>query len=175
MNKKEVVKMGKDCFDCENMLSAGGHCYHYGYVTDYDTDLRKYYLGEKDARNCYHYEPKDPDEEYDDSSSGGCFMTSACVGFMGKEDDCVELETMRHFRDTELRKVPGGERLIKEYYHVAPKIVSEIDKSDKKNLYYKDIYDTVLLCVDKINKKENDEAIKLYWKMFNKYKIIFNL
>lgn len=170
--------MAKECFDCRNMLSSGGHCYVYGYVTEYDGTLRDYYLGKEDARNCPNFDPKygceDDDDDYS-SSSSGCFMTSACVGFMGKEDDCVELETMRHFRDTELKKTPNGECLIKEYYYVAPKIVSAIDKSDKKNLYYKDIYDTVLLCVDKINNKENDEAVKLYWRMFNKYKIIFNL
>ena len=168
--------MGKDCFSCRNMLSNDGHCYVYGMVTENYGTLRDYYLGKEDARNCSHYDPKyGEDDDDDSSSSGGCFMTSACVDFMGKEDDCVELNTLRKFRDEKLMKDLDGKLLVREYYHIAPKIVKAIDASDKKDEYYQDIYDTVLLCVDKINKNKDEDAKKLYWKMFNKYRIKFDL
>ena len=117
---------------------------------------------------------KDASEYCDDfEERKGCFMTSACVDYMGKADDCVELQTMRKFRDEKLINNPKGMSLVKEYYCVAPLIVEAIDASDKKDIYYQDIYDTVCQCCERINNSEDEEAIKLYYKMFYKYRMMF--
>lgn len=157
--------MGKKCFDCFNKTS-NGWCNHF-HQDCWDEPLRDFNTGYEDAEECPGFEPK---ENY----SSGCFMTSACVGYMGKADDCIELETLRKFRDQKLRYIAGGEELIKTYYHVAPQIVRAIDASSKKEQYYQDIYDSVCECVNQVNNNEDDKAIKTYLKMFNKYRIIFD-
>ena len=37
---------------------------------------------------------------YKGDTSGGCYLTSACMYSKGLPDDCYELETLRNFRDT---------------------------------------------------------------------------
>lgn len=58
---------------------------------------------------------------------GLCFITTAVCEFEGKSDDCEELTSFRAFRDGWLRQQPDGEALIREYYEIAPGIVSCID------------------------------------------------
>ena len=158
--------MGKDGSWCKYY----GTIHRSGYLdTDGCTIKNDYCEHTIDAdEDCSYFEDK-----YS-SSSGGCFMTSACVSYMGKEDDCVELETLRKFRDTKLKKYKCGQSLINEYYLVAPSIVESIEKSPKKDKYYQDIYDLVCQCVDKVNENKDDEAIDIYLRMFYKYRIIFD-
>ena len=63
----------------------------------------------------YHYEDC-PRYRNRDSSSGPCFLTSACVEAKGLADDCHELSVLRNFRENYLRTVPEGRREIAEYY-----------------------------------------------------------
>jgi len=157
-------------------MATGRHdCKHYGlftladnYVSQEGCELLQQYCDYEggDAEEC---------DYFDDSSSGGCYMTSACVDYMGKTDDCVELETMRKFRDEKLRFMPGGKAMIKEYYDVAPGVVMAINSSEKKDEYYQDIYNTIVRCMEKIEAKEDKRAVALYLGMFYKYKDLFNL
>ena len=152
---------------CGNYDGYGG-CKYYGFDTIHETPLShpyyRYHSDFDDPRKCPgYYEKKD------------CFMTSACVDFLGKADDCPELQAMRKFRDEKLLHMPGGEALVKEYYLVAPNIVKAIDSSKKKDRYYTDIYNTILMCMAAIDDKDDKKAVDLYLKMFNKYRIIFDL
>ena len=61
-------------------------------------------------------------EDYDAGAASdggdGCFLTTAAVELLGKDDDCVELETFRRVRDELL---DGPMRwLVKRYYRQAP-------------------------------------------------------
>jgi hypothetical protein len=87
----------------------------------------------------------------------GCFLTTACCEYKGLPDDCEELETLRHFRDT---YVPH--ELVEAYYQKAPFIVKKV-KNDVQTLEY--IYKIVRLCVDKIHKGELDGAVIEYKNM----------
>lgn len=69
------------------------------------------------------------------TSSGTCFITTAVCEGLGKPDDCFELTTLRTYRDTWLSNSEGGEDLIKEYYRIAPLIVSRIKMSDRYKEY----------------------------------------
>ena len=40
--------------------------------------------------------------------------------------------------------------------------------------YAQDIYESVSDCVNKVNENKDDEAISIYLRMFNKYRIIFD-
>lgn len=53
-----------------------------------------------------------------------CFITTAICQAGGKGDDCPELGALRAFRDGWLSQNPGGGALIREYYEIAPVIVT---------------------------------------------------
>ncbi len=103
-----------------------------------------------------------------DSSSndlGGCFLTSACVGYLGLPDDCAELTTLRRFRDDVLTTTSEGKALVEEYYRIAPTLVDKIDASVQKDEIYKNIYKQITACIDAIDNNKYDLAVQLYKKM----------
>lgn len=97
---------------------------------------------------------------------GDCFITTATIQSLGKEDDCYELSTFRTFRDTYLKQVAPN--LIEQYYKIAPKIVEKIDNFEDSNQIYLQIWQNYLLtCLKLIEAKKNSEAVYLYQKMVN--------
>ena len=48
--------------------------------------------------------------------SKGCFITTATCKTLNKGDNCMELTTIRHFRDTWLSNQPNGANIIENYY-----------------------------------------------------------
>lgn len=152
--------MGKSCFDCKN--SESGWCTHFGVYILGDPYLSDYYYGiDCDASRCRGFR----DRNSGGSSGSGCFLTSACVSYMGKEDDCYELTTLRTFRDGYMKGIDDGEELIKEYYDVAPRIVEKIDSNENRESYYKYIYSVVTECIEHIKKEENQTAVEKYTEM----------
>ncbi|MEQ8167377.1 MAG: right-handed parallel beta-helix repeat-containing protein [Candidatus Eremiobacterota bacterium] len=100
----------------------------------------------------------------------GCFITTATCLSLGKSDNCYELNRLRKFRDTWLIEQKDGERLIREYYSVAPLIVNTINTRADKHEIYKDIWDNYIsLCLDLIEKEKFEEAKNLYIKLVEKY------
>lgn len=100
------------------------------------------------------------------SASGGiggmsCYLTTACCEYMGLPDDCEELTILRVFRDS----LP--ESLVKEYYRIAPAIVSKI-KNNVAYLQY--IYGVVQSCVKDIKSCNRISALNRYVEMVNKLK-----
>lgn len=93
-------------------------------------------------------------------ASGGCYLTTACCEHKGLPDDCEELTTLRHFRDTH---VP--EDMVEEYYKFAPGIVEKI-KNNKELLDY--VYSIVKQCVKDVKEGENEKALEGYKNMFRK-------
>lgn len=103
---------------------------------------------------------------YKGDTSGGCYLTSACMYAKSLEDNCYELETLRHFRDTWLKQTADGEALIKKYYEVAPKIVSAINETMDSKSIYEMIYEKMVRpCVEFIEQKEFEKALELYKSM----------
>ncbi len=109
---------------------------------------------------CDNFTPRDTAES--SNYKGNCFLTSACVEYQGKADDCEELTVLRAFRDGYMRKTEDGEQLVKKYYEVAPKIVEHINSSDNKNKYYQYISEVVDKCVKFIAMQENERALTEY-------------
>ena len=145
------------CSECASCYIVNGSywCSYYEMELPY---------GDSDACNYFR--------RYDSSAGGGCFLTSACVAYMKKPDDCEELTVLRAFRDGYLAKTDEGKALIDEYYAVAPKIVQKIEGSGKADEYYQDIYKTVLACISAIRAGESEKAVELYRQMVLKYKQI---
>ena len=113
---------------------------------------------------CRNYDYDDcPIYKSDSNSGGGCFLTSACTEAKGLPDDCDELTTLRQFRDTYLKEHSGGEADIREYYKIAPAIVSAIKERKNSLELFEQIYEELVLpCVERIKRGDNEGAYTAY-------------
>ena len=95
-----------------------------------------------------------------ETSSGSCYLTSACMQHFNAEfnDNCYELQVLRWFRDHFV-----SEEDIIHYYETAPVIVEAINNSSNFQEVYSDIYQNVVkFCVHAIELKQYDEAYERY-------------
>jgi len=109
------------------------------------------------AKGCSHY------EAVESSGSTGCYLTSACVHAKGLPDDCVELTTLRAFRDEYLKKTPHGREDVNHYYMIAPFIVENINRrSDSTEIWNSIFEDLIVKCVSLIHESKFEEAYHKY-------------
>lgn len=95
-----------------------------------------------------------------------CFITTAVCEYFGKEDDCEELTTLRHYRDTWLRDQEDGEALIREYYECAPKIVDAMKQSERYGEYCETfLSEYIKPCIAFIHEERFEECKELYIEM----------
>ena len=101
------------------------------------------------SKYCSGYDYSDcPIYKGNESTSGGCFLTSACVEAKGLSDDCHELTVLRAFRDGYMRSTPDGNADICKYYHIAPAIVEKIKQQPDAVTIFDRIYNELVLpCV----------------------------
>lgn len=86
-------------------------------------------------------------------NSGGCYLTSACMGAKGEEfsDDCYELEVLRKFRDSYVKE--NYPKDIEMYYEIAPLIVEKIEDLKESNDIFEKMYDELVVpCCELIEK-----------------------
>ena len=112
---------------------------------------------------CYRYADQSACDAF--VADNSCFLTSACVAYKGLKDNCVELNTLRYFRDTYMKSLDDGADLIKQYYDIAPTIVESINSSKNKDEYYSYIFEQIKICIDLINKKEYSKTLEIYKRM----------
>lgn len=92
-----------------------------------------------------------------------CFITTAVCSSLGLGDDCMELNTLRKFRDEWFAKTPEGQAKINEYYLFAPMIVSAIDQDENKEFVYRSIWEDHLTpCLDLIESGKPEECASEY-------------
>lgn len=97
------------------------------------------------------------------SSGGGCFLTTACVEHKGLPDDCVELETLRRYRDRMVQEDEAFRSKVLEYYRNAPLILQQIEKSGESGRVYEQLYDDMIKpCVELLEQGREEEAKRLY-------------
>ncbi len=95
-----------------------------------------------------------------------CFITTAVCAFEGKPDNCPELESFRHFRDTWLCRQEGGQALIDQYYEIAPMVVACIDYADNRAARYQELRQRWLdACYQAIGRGENERCRDIYIDM----------
>jgi hypothetical protein len=67
--------------------------------------------------------------------SGSCFITTACCGVVGLDDDCFELAALRRFRDEVMAATEDGRADIVLYYETAPKLLDDMaGRGEQKRL-----------------------------------------
>lgn len=148
---------------------------------DYDKALFylefAYKCGIEGAEEPYDYLLKHTAEEINAkkyTSDSGCYITTAVCNSFGKSDDCYELSLFRKFRDGYLRKAEDGEKLIAEYYSVAPEIVRRIDMLPERDEIYFGIWERYLSkCVECIQNKELEICKSLYVEMVKRLEKLY--
>lgn len=95
-----------------------------------------------------------------------CYITTAVCQSLNKGDNCEELVLLRGYRDGYLMGLPGGQRVIQEYYDVAPTIVKHINRRENAEDIYRGIYETYLrTCIGLIREDKNEQCRKVYTDM----------
>ena len=96
--------------------------------------------------------------------AAGCFLTTACTSARGLPDDCMELQTMRAFRDGYMMsQASNGRAMIREYYRTAPAVVSAINAREDSVEIHEWMYrDLVLPSVRLIQRGSNAKALDHY-------------
>lgn len=98
----------------------------------------------------------------------GCFLTTACVTYEGKPDNCEELETLRFLRDHYIATSPFGRQLIDNYRIIGPQIIRSINQLENKKEIYKFMYKNMILpSVALVQKGRLEEATE-YYTIFTK-------
>ena len=70
---------------------------------------------------------------------------------------------MRHFRDTWVKRQPGGEADIRRYYAEAPGIVGRINAREYARQIWERVYDEMVLpCLKLIQEGNEEGAYVLY-------------
>lgn len=90
-----------------------------------DPKVERDFFGDQKIERDWLGDPIIPPEK--DKDKRLCLLTTACVRARGLGDDCIELQTLRTFRDEYVKGLPGGQEAIREYYEIAPAIVRAID------------------------------------------------
>lgn len=144
-------------------------CRFYYYDSGYSCALKREREGDSSIdsdivhRYCWGYHYEECPRYKSGRSSGGCYLTSACVEAKGLSDNCHELTTLRSFRDNYLRNVPTGPADICEYYHTAPLIVNTIKQLPNSVFIFEMLYEELVQpCVDLIESGKNEEAYTRY-------------
>jgi len=101
-----------------------------------------------------------------------CFLTTACVNFQGLPDNCLELETLRGYRDNLLTKTPEGKRDLVEYDNIAPRIVRAVSMNHDKNKIWRFVFSQIQDSVRSIQRGDYDKAYACYKSMVDKLKNI---
>ena len=109
-----------------------------------------------------------------DPNNGHCYISTACVEAEGLPDDCLELQTLRNFRDNYLANQPRGRELIQEYYSIAPRIVSTINRKPDAHEIFCGIFNRdITTAVEMVQKGDNEGALEHYMQMTNRLKSEF--
>lgn len=99
---------------------------------------------------------------------GGCFITTACVEHQGLPDDCIELQTLRKYRDILIKNDDEFRSKVLEYYRKAPLIIQAIEKTDNKVDIYDNLYHKMIQpCVSFLINGKTNEAKSLYLDYYN--------
>lgn len=95
-----------------------------------------------------------------------CYVTTAVCQGLHKPQNCPELIAMKKYRDEYLMHQENGEKLIREYYDIAPTIVKRIEKESAPEEKYQYLWDHYLkFCAAMIEAKQYEECKEKYTEM----------
>ena len=95
------------------------------------------------------------------ANESGRYLAFHCFKFMG-DNNSEDLELLREFRDTYLKKHEEGRKLLDLYYDVATILIDKLNDSKDRSKYYALAYDEIKKCIDFIKNKEYEKATAQY-------------
>ena len=97
-----------------------------------------------------------------------CFLTTACVGYYGLDDDCDLLRSMRALRDEYVANMDLGNDLIANYYEVSPVVVERINAlpDDERGNIYSFIMDALLASSAHVCSGKLQDAYEGYARLY---------
>lgn len=156
------IKITSCCVDCGYQFSITNGEYDYYISRGMDIPKRC-----KTCREAKKNRLNDYSDKHGGSNGSFCFVSTVICEYLGKTDDCEELNTLREYRDKWLRNQPGGQQLITEYYNSAPLIVSKLKASINYEGYCQFLWDNYLQqCIMLIEEQQYESCKKLYIKMY---------
>lgn len=177
MPKKLRTIMGCRCNYCGDYIDDSDMVYYFeykGYALGTFCSIQcrnSYDHGNYDMNDLPVWDPNSGAErglagQIGDAIDRNCFITTATCKSKNLPDDCHELTVLRKFRDEFMGKDSKMKTEVMEYYDIAPKICSTIDKLDNSDEVYDDIWKKHLKpAVDAIDRKENEKAHDIYKSM----------
>lgn len=104
------------------------------------------------------------------SSSSGCFITTAICSTQGLPDDCEELTILRSFRDSYMKHSFVRILELREYYKKAPGLVKKFNSKYSKlelGYLYAEMYNSYIVpAVKAIKQKQFKKAHAIYKELF---------
>ena len=101
-----------------------------------------------------------------------CYLTTAMVGYFGKDDDGIELNSMRALRSHSGHKYQD---VLDEYCRISPLIIQGIEQSGQQEYYYGMIKDVVENIVARVANEEWQQAEQAYLDLYNWLKNEFQI
>jgi hypothetical protein len=144
-----------------------------GIITGHD-DMFKTTISDGDQKATGHGStPEASQENASDSWESGdttdagspCYLTTACVKSKRLPDNCLELMTLRGFRDNVLMTNSAGRNAIKEYYKMAPEIVQAVNNQENAQRIWDGVYVDIRQAVSLVLSGKSNEAFEHYKKM----------
>ena len=98
---------------------------------------------------------------------GGCFISTAVMTALDKDDRCSELSVLRQFRDDFLLSSLEGQILVDDYYAVAPRLLGKLSiQARGDESVYRTIYEEFLApVIERIEQEDYYDAVVIYKQM----------
>lgn len=109
---------------------------------------------------------------YIEERSGGCFITTAVMSTLKKEDSCTELEAFRTFRDNYVSvNYPND---IAEYYNKAPLIVASINLHEDAEHIYQSLWEErIKISYEHLIKGRLEDAYQVYKMTMKELELLY--
>ena len=146
-------------------------CHSFGKILSFTKEDEVYNKG-YDYGAEHRYEGSSNDSDSGSEDKGGCYLTTACVAAMGLTDRCYELDVLRSFRDNVLLRTPRGRKAVKEYYNLAPEIITAIEEKEGPNAInvFQGLYPEIQKIVNFILSGNFESAFQNYKQMTSQLK-----
>jgi hypothetical protein len=105
--------------------------------------------------------------EWNDSDKCGCYITTACVEYVGEPDNGKTLTTLRKFRDGYMLKNAELVPLVEQYYSTAPQYVAKLKSMpNNKQIFENFYYNYIITAVSEIETGKYTEALNIYKQLY---------
>ena len=103
---------------------------------------------------------------YKKSSGNGCYLTTVMCEVLGKDDKCTELETLRNFRDSYMKKDEKYTDILVDYDLIGPILSDKIlDDENCENIAHSMKSYYIDDAIEAIREEQFEDAIDIYMDM----------